>query len=74
MIITVIIMCTINIQMNGAKCSKQVKEKATFTGIIAMDPAGPIFETNSKGVYYTHTQIIHIFPKYISSNYEISLK
>ena len=46
--------------MNGDKCSKPIKERATFTGIIAMDPAGPIFETNSKGVYYTHTQIIHI--------------
>ena len=36
--------------MNGDKCSKPIKERATFTGIIAMDPAGPIFETNSKGM------------------------
>ena len=28
-----------------------------FTGIIAMDPAGPIFETNSIGNIYTYIQI-----------------
>ena len=32
------------------------KRKGTpmFTGIIAMDPAGPIFETNSIGNIYTY--------------------
>ena len=29
--------------------NKDCKKESVFTGIVAMDPAAPIFDTNSKG-------------------------